>query len=49
MEYTTLKIMIKYKRKTTEELVKYCEAFYASGKLTKKQYKELMEQLTVEE
>lgn len=42
MEYTTLKIMIKHKRKSKEELLAYCKAYLASGKINEKQYDELV-------
>ena len=40
--YNTVKLLIKYKRKSAEELTRYCEAYLANGKLTKTQYDELM-------
>ena len=40
--YTTLKIMIKYKRKSNEELLAYCDAYLAAEKITKEQYDELV-------
>ena len=43
MGYTTLKIMIKYKRKTAEELKAYCDAYLATGKISEKQYEELVD------
>lgn len=42
MEYTTLKIIVKYKRKTNEELLKYCDTYLKSGKINQKQYEELV-------
>ena len=40
--YSTMKLLIKYKRKSVEELKQYCNAYLANGKLTKAQYDELM-------
>lgn len=40
--YNTMKLLIKYKRKSAEELTKYCNAYLYSGNLTQKQYDELM-------
>ena len=40
--YNTLKLLIKYRRKTAEELICYCDLYLASGKLNQKQYEELM-------
>lgn len=40
--YSTMKLLIKYKRKSAEELTKYCDTYLASGKLNEKQYEELM-------
>lgn len=40
--YSTMKLLIKYRRKSAEELIKYCDAYLASGKLNQKQYDELM-------
>lgn len=42
MGYAALKIMIKYKRKTKEELFAYLEAYKASGKINENQYEELL-------
>ena len=41
MGYTALKIMIKYKRKSAEELKAYCDAYLATGKISESQYEEL--------
>lgn len=43
MGYITLKIMIKYKRKSAEELKAYCDAYLATGKISEKQYWELVD------
>ena len=43
--YNTMKLLIKHKRKSAEELTRYCEAYLANGKLTKTQYDELMEMI----
>ena len=40
--YTTMKLLIKYKRKSAEELIRYCDVYLANDKLTQKQYDELM-------
>ena len=40
--YNTMKLLIKYRRKSAEELIKYCDAYLASGKLNQTQYDELM-------
>lgn len=40
--YNTMKLLIKYRRKSSEELTRYCEAYLANGKLTQTQYNELM-------
>ena len=40
--YSTMKLLIRYKRKSAEELIRYCDAYLASGKLTQTQYDELM-------
>ena len=40
--YNTVKLLIKYRRKSAEELIKYCDAYLASGKLNQTQYEELM-------
>lgn len=40
--YNTMKLLIKYKRKSKEELIKYCNAYLTSGNLTKKQHEDLM-------
>lgn len=40
--YNTVKLLIKYRRKSADELVKYCNAYLANGKLTQTQYDELM-------
>ena len=40
--YNTVKLLIKYKRKSAEELRQYCYAYLASGKLNERQYDELM-------
>lgn len=40
--YMALKMMIKYKRKTNEELFAYLEAYKASGKINDSQYEELL-------
>ena len=40
--YNTVKLLIKYRRKSAEELIKYCDAYLASGKLNQKQYDDLM-------
>ena len=40
--YSTMKLLIKYRRKSAEELINYCDAYLASGKLNQKQYDELM-------
>ena len=42
MEYNTLKVMIKYKRKPAEKLKDYCAAYLESGKISEKQYEELV-------
>lgn len=43
--YNTVKLLIKYKRKSAEELRQYCDAYLAKGKLTQAQYDELMEMI----
>ncbi|MBQ8280928.1 MAG: hypothetical protein IJZ25_00825 [Lachnospiraceae bacterium] len=43
--YNTMKLLIKYRRKYAEELIKYCDAYLASGKLDKKEYNELMDMI----
>ena len=43
--YMTLKIMIKHKRKSTEDIVKYMDAYLSTRKITIKQYNELMKEL----
>ena len=40
--YSTMKLLIKYRRKSAEELIRYCDAYLASGKLNQTQYDELM-------
>lgn len=40
--YSTMKLLIKYKRKSVEELTQYCNTYLANGKLTQAQYDELM-------
>ena len=40
--YNTMKLLIKYKRKSEKELIKYCDAYLESGKLNQTQYDELM-------
>ena len=40
--YSTMKLLIKYKRKSAEELRQYCNTYLANGKLTEAQYNELM-------
>ena len=40
--YMTLKLMIKYKRKSNEELFAYLEAYRASGKINESKYEELL-------
>lgn len=40
--YMVLKMMIKYKRKSNEELFAYLEAYKASGKINDSQYEELL-------
>ena len=39
--YQIMKLLIKYKRKTKEELLDYCDAYLATGKLQKTEYDEL--------
>lgn len=39
--YELMKILIKAKKKTKAELMKYAEAYYKTKKLTKKEYTEL--------
>ncbi len=43
--YNAVKIMIKYKRKSNKELLSYCDAYLAAGKISKKQYDELVAQM----
>lgn len=43
--YMTSKLMIKYKRKTNEELFAYLEAYKASGKINDIQYEELLDMI----
>lgn len=43
MGYSALKIMIKYHRKSDEELKAYCDAYLATGKISEKQYEELVD------
>lgn len=40
--YMALKMMIKYKRKTNEELFAYLEAYKAAEKINERQYEELL-------
>ena len=40
--YNTMKLLIKYRRKSAEELTRYCESYLANGKLNQTQYNELM-------
>lgn len=40
--YLTLKVMIRYKKKSNEELLAYCDAYLKSGKITQMQYEELV-------
>lgn len=40
--YITMKLLIKYKRKTAEELTRYCNTYLANEKLTPEQYNELI-------
>lgn len=40
--YKTTKLLIKYKRKSEEELIKYCDTYLKNGKINQKQYDELM-------
>ena len=42
MGYSTLKIMIKYHRKSDDELKAYCDAYLATGRITESQYEELV-------
>ena len=43
--YVTLKMMIKYKRKSTEDIVQYMDAYLSTRKITVEQYDELMKEL----
>lgn len=43
--YNTMKLLIKYKRKSEEELIKYCDTYLASGNLNQKEHDELMEMI----
>lgn len=45
--YNTMKLLIKYRRKSAEELTKYCNAYLESGKLTQAQYDELIGMIAV--
>lgn len=45
--YTTMKLLIKYRRKSAEELTKYCNTYLESGKLTQNQYDELIGMIAV--
>lgn len=40
--YMTLKFMIRYKRKSNDELLVYCDAYLSSGKITESEYYELV-------
>lgn len=40
--YSTMKLLIKYKRKSVEELTQYCNTYLANGKLTQNQYDDLI-------
>ena len=40
--YSTMKLLIKYRRKSAEELKAYCDAYLATGKISEKQYEELV-------
>lgn len=40
--YQIIKLLIKYKRKTRKELLAYCDAYLATGKISEKQYEELV-------
>ena len=42
MGYNALKIMIKYHRKSDEELKAYCDAYLATRKISEKQSEELV-------
>ena len=44
--YTTMKLLIRYKRKSAQELLAYCDAYLAKGKLTQAQYDELVAMIT---
>ena len=41
--YNLVKTLIKYKMKTKEELIAYCDAYLATKKLTPEQYTELVD------
>lgn len=43
--YTTLKFMIKYKRKSAEVILDYCDAYLSAGKITESEYYELVDLL----
>lgn len=43
--YTTLKFMIKYHRKSNEEILLYMDAYLTSGKITQTQYDSLYEMM----
>lgn len=43
--YMTLKMMIKYKLKTNEELKAYCDAYLATGKINSEQHAELVDMI----
>lgn len=43
--YNTMKLLIKYKRKSEKELIKYCDAYLESGNLNQKEHDELMEMI----
>lgn len=39
--YELVKMLIKYKRKTKEEFIEYCNVYLATGKLSEEEYEEL--------
>ena len=43
--YTTLKFMMKYKRKSKEEILSYMDAYLIAGKITQQQYDSLNDML----
>lgn len=43
MAYKTMKTLINAKRGTREDMLNKCDVFFAMGRITESQYKELIE------